>query len=125
MVDDFCSKNSTCPSLEKFGRGANRNKEIIAMWIEGTRSKKEFVYSGFYHIAVEINADILISFLNHDDNIYRCLLIKNEELNQETILEKFRIVIKDKNIAFYPKYLSKLQFRTVKNDSSRNNGKTH
>jgi len=55
-----------CIAIDKsnnFQKLKKKGKNNIGIWIEGTRSKKTYVHSGFYYIAKEMNADVLVGYL--------------------------------------------------------------
>jgi hypothetical protein len=87
--------------------------EVISMWIEGARNKLPYVRSGFYHVAMAMEADIAICFLNHHDRKFYVKVVPYGEYTKETILPMFSEFIGERNHAIYPKSVSCLEWRSA------------
>lgn len=103
--------------LNEFKSLAENNGQLF-IWIEGTRKKLDYVRSGFYHIAENIGADILLACPNYKSKKMCCKLVSREEYSKfedkTRILEPLKELVEENgegNIAFYPECLGAIRFK--------------
>jgi hypothetical protein len=89
----------------------------LALMIEGTRSKKEKLHTGFIHLAKNNEADICYVCVNLRTNKVLCSdIVKYETIknceNFNILLEPLKELVfnKENKIAVYPEYLSSINF---------------
>lgn len=87
----------------------------LALFIDGTRYKKDRLRTGYIYISKNNNADICYLCIDFDKNKICCSkIIKNDKIdelyNNKIILEPLKELIKYKNISYYPEYLSDITF---------------
>ena len=86
----------------------------IALLIEGSRSYKNYIHSGFKYIAKNNNCEIVFGVIDfHQNKIYFTNPIGNDLSNTEyeNYLTKFVQNFQFEHISLYPNYCSKIKIR--------------
>ena len=84
----------------------------MAILIEGTRTPKPYIRSGFYHIAQNNDADIVFWINNYQKNKVELSAPIKNTVSKTVLCEKLKeFLSKKSDYSFYPNKCSDIRFR--------------